>query len=90
MLFFKVRTKLKETLPADLASNGQYALEHVLEAIARVNSSVLVVQRSSQENKVLIETNLAELITLWRWGYELKDQDGRTHAMIAKLLNIQS
>lgn len=90
MPFFKIRTKLKETLPPELASNGQYALEHILEAIARVDNSLLTAEYlPTDRSKIIINADLAELITLWKWGYDLKAQDGRVHAMICKLLKIK-
>ena len=90
MIYFKIRTKLKDTLGPEMATNGQYALEHVLDAIGKVNpSAVTWVRSQTNDSKMLVEADLIELITLWRYGWELKDQDMRAQAMICKLLDIK-
>ena len=86
----KIILKLKEILGPEMASNGQYALEHILDAIGRVNpSAVTCVRSQTNDSKMLVEADLIELITLWRYGWELKDQDMRAQAMICKLLDIK-
>jgi len=90
MPFFKIRTKLNETLPYLQGSGSGIALEHVLDAVGRVNpGKVTATYVTGDRTKIIIDTDIAELITLWKYGTELEGQDGRCHAMICKLLNIK-
>ena len=73
-----------------MASNGQYALEHVLDAISKHDGSLLTGEYlQGDRTKMIINTDIAELIALWSFGYDLKAQDMRTQAMICKLLDIK-
>ncbi|QDP67642.1 MAG: hypothetical protein Tp172MES00d2C118482111_36 [Prokaryotic dsDNA virus sp.] len=90
MPFFKIRSKLKELLSPEMASNGQFALEHVLDAIGKFDPSlVTATYLDGDRSKVVINADIAELITLWQYGYELKTQDMRVHALICKLLKLK-
>jgi len=86
----KIILKLKEILGPEMATNGQYALEHVLDAIGKVNPSAVTASYvPGDRTKVIVRADIIELITLWSYGWELKDQDMRAQAMICKLLDIK-
>ena len=89
MMFFKIRTKLLETVPYLKDAGSGIALEHVLDAIGRANPSKVTVTMSSDRSKGIIDIDIAELISLWSFGTDLKGQDMRCHAKICKLLNIK-
>jgi hypothetical protein len=88
MPFFKIRTKLLETLPYLRQSGSGIALEHVLDAIGRINPSAVTVTKIDNDH-VSLRMDIAELITFWKYGVDLKGQDMRTHASICKLLDIK-
>jgi len=86
----KIRAKLEATLSGEMATNGQYALEHILDAIGRVNPSAVTASYvPGDRTKAIVSSDIIELITLWSYGYDLKDQDMRAQAMICKLLDIK-
>ena len=87
-MFFKIRTKLLETLPYLQNSGSGIALEHVLDAVGRINPSTVTVTKIDNDH-VSLQMDIAQLITLWSYGTELKGQDMRCHALICKLLNIK-
>jgi hypothetical protein len=90
MIYFKIRTKLKDTLGPEMATNGQYALEHILDAIGKVNPSAVTASYvPGDRTKAIVSSDIIELITLWSYGYDLKGQDMRAQAMICKLLDIK-
>lgn len=89
MLFFKLRSKILETLSPEMVTDSKISLEHVIEAVGRVNPlMVTATYLPDDRTKVIIEADIAELITLWSIGFELKAQSADTHALIAKLLKI--
>lgn len=89
MPYFKIRTKLKELLGPEMASNGQYALEHVLDAFGNFDGSIMTGEYlPGDRSKMIINSDIAELLALWSFGYDLKAQDMRVYAMICKLLKI--
>lgn len=86
----KITSSLKETLGPEMASNGQYALEHVLDAVGKTNpSKVTATYVQDDRSKVIVDADIIELITLWKYGYNLQAQDMRAQAMICKLLSIK-
>jgi hypothetical protein len=84
-----IRKRLATLLPKEMVSNGQVALEHVLLGINHTSASpdVMTASYTGQDRKqVICNADFIELITLWRWGYELKSQDNRCMALCCKLL----
>ena len=65
----KIILKLKEILGPEMASNGQYALEHILDAIGKVNPlAVTASYVPGDRTKAIVSSDTIELITLWRYG----------------------
>lgn len=90
MMESKIKSKLLETVPYLKSYRSGIALEHVLDAIGRINpSKVTATYLGGDRSRVVIDSDIAELIALWKYGMDLKGQDGRCHAMICKLLNIK-